>query len=296
MAGVALSSPVPVLSLGAPLLEGPVWLPEDAALWFVCIKTKRISRFDPKAGTVRHWSAPAQVGFLAPLEGSTRFIAGLQTGLALFDPTDGSFTPLVDPEPDLPTNRLNDATVDPEGRLWFGTMDDGEAAATGRFYRHDADGTVAVKGPIAITNGPAVCPAGRTLYHVDTLGGEIHACEIAADGSLGPSRLFAKIDPADGYPDGPVVDSEGALWIGLYNGGAARRYAPDGTLLETVRFPVSAITKLAFGGPELKTVYATTAAKHLDDAGRRAEPHAGDLFAFEVDVPGLPARRVKLPG
>lgn len=299
MTTVALSAPRPILSLGAPLLEGPIWLPaegaESGALWFVCIKSKRISRFDPISGDVRHWAAPEQVGFLAPVEGARLFVAGLQTGLALFDPEDGSFRPLADPEPHLPTNRLNDATVDAQGRLWFGTMDDGERAVTGQFYRHDSGGTVAVAGPVPITNGPAISPDGRTLYSVDTLRGKIHAADIAGDGTLGPARLFAKIDPRDGFPDGPVVDSEGAVWIGLYMGWAARRYAPDGTLLETVRFPVSAITKLAFGGPHLKTVYATTAAKHLDEAGRLAEPHAGDLFAFEVSVAGLPANRVRLP-
>lgn len=294
MSAVALTAPRPVLALGAPLLEGPVWLPEDGALWFVCIKSRRISRFDPADGSARHWAAPEQVGFLAPVEGDRRFVAGLQSGLSLFDPADGSFNPLHDPEPHMPGNRLNDATVDGHGRLWFGTMDDGEAAPTGRFYRHDSGGTQAVKGPVPITNGPAVSPDGRTLYHVDTLGREIHASPIHDDGSLGESRLFARIEGADGNPDGPVVDSEGALWVGLYNGWAVRRYAPDGGVLETVRFPVSAITKIAFGGPDLKTAYATTAAKHLSAEARLAEPHAGDLFAFEVSVPGLPAGRLKL--
>ncbi|WP_033920871.1 SMP-30/gluconolactonase/LRE family protein [Sphingomonas sp. 37zxx] len=282
----ATCEPGSVWALGAPLLEGPVWVERDKALWFVDIKGRFVHRFDPASGYKRSWDAPAQIGFVLPMRGGG-FVAGLQTGLARFDPADGSFAPLIDPEPDLPGNRLNDATVDPAGRLWFGTMDDAEAAATGRIYRYDGKACVAATAPVSITNGPAISPDGRTLYHVDTLGGTIHACSLAADGTLTDTRLFAQIAPEDGYPDGPVCDAEGCVWIGLYNCWAARRYSPAGELLEAVRFPVSAITKLAFGGPDLRTVFATTAAKHLDAAAREREPQAGDLFSFTVDVPGV---------
>lgn len=286
MSGVATSEPRSVWALGAPLLEGPVWVARDQALWFVDIKGRFVHCYDPASGDRQSWDAPAQVGFVLPMRRGG-FVAGLQTGLARFDPADGSFAPLIDPEPDLPGNRLNDATIDAAGRLWFGTMDDAEAAATGRIYRYDGEECVAATAPVSITNGPAISPDGRTLYHVDTLGGTIHACSLAADGTLTDTRLFAQIDPADGYPDGPICDAEGCVWIGLYNGWGARRYSPAGELLETMRFPVSAITKLAFGGADLRTVFATTAAKHLDAAGRTTEPQAGDLFSFTVDVPGV---------
>lgn len=292
MSGVARTAPASVWPLGAALLEGPAWVPRDAALWCVDIKGRRIHRYDPAEAAGRSWTAPAQVGFCLPSDDG-RFVAGLQTGLARFDPADGSFTPLLDPEPDLPGNRLNDATVDPAGRLWFGSMDDAETAATGRIYRF-AGACAPMTPPVAITNGPAVSPDGRTLYHVDTLGGAIHACTLTAAGGLTDARVFARIEAGAGYPDGPVCDAEGCLWIGLYHGWAARRYSPAGELLETVRFPVGAVTKLAFGGPGLTTVFATTAAKHLDAAGRAREPHAGDLFAFEAAVPGLPSPAVAL--
>lgn len=281
-------------SLGAPLLEGPLWHAADQALWFVCIKTPAIYRLDPATGAQQSWTAPAQVGFVVPVAGERRMIAGLQTGLHLFDPSDGSFALLADPEPGLPGNRLNDAVVDPSGRLWFGSMDDAEAAPTGHFYCLDGSELRAVGGPVPITNGPAVSPDGRLLYHVDTLAGDIFVADIAADGTLGPSRLFAHVDAADGYPDGPTVDSRGRLWVGLYNGWGARCYAPDGRIDAWVPFPVSAITKIAFGGPDLRTAYATTAAKHLDAAGRAREPLAGNLFGFRVDVAGLASLAVRL--
>jgi xylono-1,5-lactonase len=286
--------PQSIWSLGAPLLEGPVWVEREAALWFVDIKSQKIHRYDPANGDKKSWDAPAQVGFCLPIAGDG-FVAGLQTGLARFDPADGSFTPLHDPEPALPGNRLNDGTVGPDGRLWFGTMDDGEAEPTGHIHRLDhGPRTVPVSPPVSITNGPALSPDGRTLYHVDTLGGLIHACTVDDTGALSDPRLFARIDNADGYPDGPTVDAEGCVWIGLYQGGAVRRYSPAGELLATVRFPVSAITKVAFGGADLKTLYATTAAKHLSPEARGAEPMAGNLFALPVDVPGVPGFEITI--
>lgn len=285
---VARSTPRPVWELGGRLLEGPVWDVARAALWFVDIKAQRIHRYDPASGAKASWAAPGQVGFCLPAADG-HLVAGLQRGLALFNPEDGSFSPLVDPEPSQPGNRLNDATVDAAGRLWFGTMDDAEIEPSGRIWRLDADGDCrAMTELVTITNGPAISPDGRTLYHVDTLGGEIHAATISPYGDLTDHRLFARIPEAEGYPDGPTVDAEGCLWIGLYNGHAARRYSSAGELLEVVEFPVSAVTKLAFGGKDLRTVYATSASKHLDEAGRAREPLAGALFSFEVDVPGLP--------
>jgi sugar lactone lactonase YvrE len=286
MSKVAISEPVSIWQLGAPLGEGPVWVERDQALWFVDIKGHQIHRYDPASGATRSWNAPGQVGFIHPQEGGG-FVAGLQTGLSHFDERDGSFTHICAPEPDLPTNRLNDATVDPQGRLWFGSMDDGESDITGAIYRLGSDGAcVAVSPHVAITNGPAVSPDGKTLYHVDTLVGVIFACDIADDGSLANRREFVRIPNAEGHPDGPTVDSEGCVWVGLYNGWGVRRYSPAGELLEEVKFPVSAITKIAFGGPDLKTVFATTANKHIAPGDLAKEPHAGDLFRFEVSVPG----------
>jgi D-xylonolactonase len=290
---VRLSDPVSVWELGGPLLEGPVWVERDSALWFTDIKRRKIYRYDPASGGKREWDAPDQVGFVLPVEGGG-FVAGLKTGLHRLDETDGSFAPICDPEPGHPGNRLNDGTVDPQGRLWFGTMDDDETAASGAIYRLGADGACVRESDLcSITNGPALSPDGRTLYHTDTGGGLIYACDVSADGRLSNRRLFASIPSEEGYPDGPVCDAEGCVWTGLYKGWGVRRYSPAGEILETIRFPVDAITKIAFGGPDLRTVYATTAAKHLAVSDFKAQPRAGDLFEFRVDVPGLPGVTIK---
>jgi len=277
-----------VWPLAAELGEGPVWVERDRALWFVDIKKQQIHRYDPASGARRSWDAPEQVGFILPAERGG-FVAGLQSGLYHFDDNSGAFDLIVKVDEDLPANRLNDGTVDPKGRIWFGTMDNQERDRSGAFYCF-ANGklTRTAIGNIAITNGPAVSPDGRILYVVDTLRGTIDAVDIDDDGTLGERRSYVRIDPSEGHPDGPTIDAEGCVWISLYAGWEARRYSPTGELIERVRFPVANITKIAFGGDDLRTVYATTARQLLSRENIAKQPEIGDLFEFTAEVPGVP--------
>src|SRR5215212_8196105 len=152
------TEPRSVWDVGAELGEGPVWVERDRALWFTDIKRQKIYRFDPATDERAEWGSPEQVGFVLPAEGGG-FVAGLQSGLYRFDPGNGEFELIVEVEPDIPTNRLNDGVVDPLGRLWFGTMDNGERDKSGAFYCFDGGvlKRTNVSG-IAITNGPAISP------------------------------------------------------------------------------------------------------------------------------------------
>ncbi|HEY8614780.1 SMP-30/gluconolactonase/LRE family protein [Phenylobacterium sp.] len=286
----ASSEPECVFAAECELGEGPVWRKDDDALWFVDIKGLRIHRYEAATGAAWSWPAPAQPGFLAPVAGGG-WIAGLKTGLHRFDPQTGGFELLAEVEDAGLGNRLNDGFVDAQGRLWFGSMHDAEAEPTGALYRLDGEGLKRCDAGYCITNGPAVSPDGRTLYHTDTLKRLIYAFDLSPAGELSHRRVFAQVD--EGYPDGPAVDAEGCVWTGLFAGWGARRYSPAGELLETVRFPVANVTKLAFGGDDLMTVYATTAWKGLSSAERDGQPFAGGLFRFEVSTPGLPQNEMR---
>lgn len=280
-----------VCPVGATLGEGPRWIAGDAALWFVDIKKRRVHRFHPASGELKSWDAPGQVSWILPMADGG-LLTGVQSGLHRFEPRTGTFEHLAEVETSLPGNRLNDATVGPDGRLWFSSMDDGEKEPSGHVYRADASGIARVAGAFPIINGPAVSPDGRTLYYNDSAGGVMYSGRIADDGRITDTRVFATIDPADGHPDGPTVDAEGCVWVALFGGWGVRRYAPDGTLMRFVRFPVANVTKVAFGGPGLRTIYATTAAKGLSDEERVAQPLAGHLFAFDAGVTGQVGHRV----
>lgn len=277
--------------LEATLGEGPVWHEASASLWFVDIKGQRVHRYTPAAGQSAarraSWEAPDQVTFLAPRADGT-FVAGLKSGLHVFDPVAGSFTLLHVVEPPHLDNRTNDGYVDAQGRVWFGTMHDGETVQSGALYCLDGGTVHRRDSGYCITNGPACSPDGRTLYHADTLQRVIWAFDLAVDGQLSRRREFVRISPDAGWPDGLCVDSAGRLWVGLWGGWGAQAYTPDGKPDVFVRLPCVNVTKVVFGGPGLRTMYFTTARKGLTAEALAAQPLAGSLFAARSEVPGLP--------
>ncbi len=280
--------------LAAELGEGPVWSAAEQALWFVDIKRCKLHRYDPASDETRSWTAPAQPGFLAPAAGGG-FVVGLKTGLTRFEPTTGVFTPFLAVEPDRPQNRLNDGIADQFGRLWFGSMDDGERQSSGRIFGWDKQhGLRCWADGIAITNGPVLSPDGNHFYFTDTLARTIFQCRVGPDGALGERRVFAQFTAADGYPDGSCVDAEGCLWVAFWGGWGLLRLSPTGERLEQIKLPVAQVTKAAFGGPDLRTLYVTSARKGLSAAALAEQPLAGGLFAIAVDVPGMTSGTVTL--
>ena len=123
------------------------------------------------------------------------------------------------------------------------------------------------------------------LYHVDTPRARVDVYEFdAAPGAIGARRAVIPIAAELGKPDGLTVDAEGGVWVALWSGGAVQRYSPDGEPADRVELPVSNVTDCCFGGPDLMTLYVTTAAR-----GAAHEPLAGALFACRPGVAGLPA-------
>jgi len=281
------TTPECIWDAGAHLGEGALWHPAQRMVYFVDIKDRRIHRCAPDGSARSRWDAPGQPGFVVPASDGG-LVCALEDGLYRFDAASSAFTAMRKVEDDLPGNRFNDGHVDAGGNLWFGSMDDAQGAPSGALYRLGSDGrlTQADTGYI-ITNGPAISPDGRTLYHTDTPLRRVYAFDLRPDGALANKRVFLQL-PEGSRPDGMAVDSEGIVWIALFGAGRIERYTAAGRLVGEVRFPCFNITKLAFGGDDLRTVYVTTAWKGLNAAQRAEQPLAGGLFAFRSDTPGQP--------
>lgn len=277
---------------GATLGEGVLWDAARQAVWFVDIKGRRIHRCAADGSDRRSWDAPGQVSFIVPARDGG-MVCSLEDGLYRFIEATGGFEPLAKVEADATGNRFNDGHVDAAGHLWFGSMDDAEEAPTGALYRYDGRHVTLADDGYVITNGPALSPDGATLYHTDTLKKEVYAFDRAADGSLSNKRLFVRI--ADGgHPDGMAVDAAGHVWVATFGGWRIDRFDAAGAKVGEVRFPCANVTKLAFGGDDLRTVYATTARKGLSEQELREQPLAGGLFTFRAETPGQPQHHLRI--
>lgn len=277
-----MGQPELIWDVQAELGEGPVWSARERCVWFVDIKGRKLHRYGVDDGSQRSWATPDQTGFALPAEDGS-LVCGVRGGLYRFEAATGAFD-LVEPvEQDRPQNRLNDGFVAPDGSLWFGSMDDSEQTVSGALYRYSHGVITRHDDDYGVTNGPVLSPDGRTLFHNDTLERKIYAFDHS-DGVLTNKRLFA--ETPDGYCDGPSMDAEGVLHVGLFNGWGVARFSPDGDRLGTIRFPVQTVTKACFGGDDLKTLFCTTA--WLGNADKRAaQPTLGGLYRVAVDTPGV---------
>jgi sugar lactone lactonase YvrE len=293
---MALNIPTRALiDVGSKLGEGVLWDAQRKVVWFVDIKQHRLWHYDPANGSNAMAEAPGQIGWALPAEGGL-LLCGLQDGLYTFDPETQVFEKLMDVPGEPAHNRLNDACTDPWGRVWFGSMDDNEEEASGRFYVFDK-GKIRAAGPdgISITNGPAVSPQGDRIYFTDTIAQKIMVADLSADG-VGEARPFVDTGALfpDAYPDGPIVDAEDHVWTGLYLGSRVARFSPDGKLVAEVEFNARDITKMCLGGEDFRTAYVTTATKNLEADQFAQFPDAGSLLTFDAPVAGFETTRVKL--
>ncbi|MCX4860527.1 SMP-30/gluconolactonase/LRE family protein [Streptomyces canus] len=264
----------------ATLGEGPTW--DGERLLWIDILGARLHTYDPVSGhrTVR--VLDQHIGAVKPRAGGG-LVLNLRDGVALLDPDD-SFRWLHH-EP-VPGRRANDAAVAPDGSLWAGTMRYDEAPGGGTLSRITADGTHrTVLDDVAVSNGTGWSPDGRLMYYIDSPTRRVDVFDHES-GRLTGRRPFVAIEDGAGFPDGLTVDADGCVWVALWDGGAVRRYTPDGSLDHVITLPTPRVTACAFGGPDLTDLYITTARVGL------AAPHpvAGSLLV----VPGA-GRGVQQP-
>lgn len=278
---------VPILDVRAELGEGTLWDPVAEVLWWVDIWGKEIHRTDPVTRRDEIFPTPEYVGAVGVRE-KGGLVVSLVSGFHFFDPATGIFTPIVDPESDLPDTRFNDGKPDRQGRFWSGTVFEHPPRKTefrGALYRLDADLSChrMVTG-IGSSNGLAFSPDSKTMYFADSMGGFVWAWDFDANtGDIDRRRIFIDFRDTGGCADGATVDVDGCYWTTLPESGKLSRYDPDGRLMRTIMMPTSIPTCCEFGGKDLDILYVTSARLR-----KLTDPLAGALFALDVGVKGLP--------
>jgi sugar lactone lactonase YvrE len=266
--------------------EGPVWDPRIGAIVWVDIPNRHVFTTDPLDGSTQRRELEVAVGVVLP-RASGGYVAALQDGFYTL-PAEGEPELIAPVEANDPATRMNDGEIDPQGRFWAGTMGWHAEPDQGALYRLDTDGTVTrmVEG-VTISNGLGWSPDGTTMYYVDTPTLRIDRFDFdPVSGDIANRREFVTVRTGGGRPDGLTVDSEGAVWVATWPGYGVHRYLPDGTLDAIIPLPVSNVSSIELGGPDLRDAYITTAWELLSEEEHAAQPLAGSLFHTRVEVAG----------
>ena len=272
--------------------EGPLWHPLRKQLFWFDITASRL--LTHQGDTPQQWEFPVMVSAAGWVDHDTLLIASARD-LALFNLKTGHSTPLLALEADSPGTRSNDGRADPMGGFWIGTMGlnaDPGAGAIYRFYRGELRKLYA---NITISNAICFAPDGKTAHFTDTVTRRVMRVALDATGwPKAQPEVFLDLTADPSGPDGAVVDASGVLWLAQWGAGRVSAFAPDGNLLRHVSFDAPHTSCPAFGGPDLTTLFCTTALQGMDDAARAAHPHAGKTFAAAGIATGQAEHRILL--
>lgn len=259
--------------------ENPLWDAREGRLYWTDIESGRLFRYEPASGAHECFYRDSQMigGFTFQADGSLLLFREQELGVLA---KDGSYR-RIPAAPDPGRARFNDVIADPEGRVFAGTI--GRSDDTGGLFRIDRDGQMVLlwRGT-GCANGMGFTPDLRALYWTCSTTRRIYLADYQREtGALSNRRVFYQAPDVEGTPDGMAVDVQGRVWTARWGGSALLCLSPDAQLVERIEFPVSAISAVAFGGPELDVLYVTSAGGKVGD-----EAEDGTLYRVPAAVPG----------
>jgi gluconolactonase len=249
------------LATGFVFTEGPLWHP-DGFYHFVDVRASVLYRLTPgRAHEIVRDKTGGGNGTTFDLHGRLVLCEGDNRRVTRTS-ADGRVEVLVDRFEGKRLNRPNDVVCKSDGSLYFTDpglrvpLPERELPHSG-IYRVFPDGKMAIVADFEYPNGLAFSPDERVLYVANTRWTQyIHRLELDASGHVVRRRIFADMssDESEGVPDGMKVDVEGRVYC--TGPGGTWVFAPDGTKLGVIRTP-EVPANLAFGGPDLRTLFFT---------------------------------------
>ncbi|HET9958866.1 MAG TPA: SMP-30/gluconolactonase/LRE family protein [Polyangiaceae bacterium] len=273
------NEPRPVANYHCEIGENPLWNPDDACLYWVDIATGRLFRARHADGAHEcFWQGDAIGGFTLQADGSLLLFEADR--IARLDLRTGQRRVLIEGiDPDMA--RFNDVIADPEGRVFAGTF--GNTQESGGVYRIDPDGSYRClwKGT-QIANGMGFTRDLKRFFWTCSTTARIFEFDYdRVTGELSNRRLLYQAQPSEGSPDGLTVDSEDTIWTARWGGHQVLRLDLQGRVVSRLELPVPKVSSVTFGGPQLDTLYITTAGG--DSSSTAAD---GTLYRWHAPVRG----------
>ena len=280
-------NPKVLWKLRCTLGEGTLWVKEHNSIYFTDIKKRKIYSFNIMTKKKNVYNVNKEIGFLAHIKGYF-FILGLQGELRIQNLKSKKISKSINIEPNIKLNRINDGKTDPAGNLWFGTMDNLERnIEKGSLYKLDKNLKLTkVDKNYRITNGPAFIDQ-YNFYHTDSPKKTIYKIKINKNNKIVNKRIFKKLSPEEGSPDGMTLDKNKNLWVAHFHGACVSVFNQKAKLIHRIQFPAKNITNCAFGGKNTKELFVSTATKGMNKADLRKFRYSGFFFSVKTNTRGV---------
>ncbi|KAJ8973403.1 hypothetical protein NQ317_006469 [Molorchus minor] len=248
--------------------EGPHWDEATQSLYFVDLFGKAIHKYVP--ATKKHTKAVIgtnHVTLIIPVKGEkNKFLISIGRELAVVT-WDGESEKVsntqklyeVDNKPETIDNRFNDGKCDSSGRLWAGTM--GAEPVNGQIKREKGslfsfqnNKCTTHLTKVGISNGLAWSNELNKFYYIDTHNEYVEEYDFdIKNGTICKSfGILYRVKHTNGKPiftpckhningflDGMAIDTDGNLWIAIFNGYRIIQIDPrtPETLLQSIPIP-----------------------------------------------------------
>lgn len=270
--------------------EGPLWHPERRSLFWFDITQQKLYERAPADDAATVWEFDEMVSAAGWVDRDTLLVAS-ETALSRFDLITGESRFVVGLESENPNTRSNDGRADPQGGFWIGTMGKNTEVGVGAIYRYYQGALRRLFPNITIPNAICFTPDGRTAYFTDTPSQIIKRVALNNDGwPAAKPEPHIDLRGTPYKPDGAVVDADGYLWNAQWGSHRVARYDPSGQFVEALSFDAAQISCPAFGGADLRALYATSARIDLDVVA----PFDGATFVSKTDGRGQREHQVRL--
>jgi sugar lactone lactonase YvrE len=273
--------------------EGPLWHPlRQELFWFDILGCRMLSRQGDKT---RDWPFDENVSAAGWIDRDTLLVAS-ETGLWRFGLQSGRRDRVASLETGTAETRSNDGRADPWGGFWIGTMGKQMQRGAGAIYRFAAGELRLLVPEVTVANAICFAPDRSCAYFTDTWSRRVMrwALDPAIGWPEGEATVFLDLRSEGLNPDGAVVDAAGNLWLAQWGAGRVAVYGPDGGFRRALAFPARQTSCPAFGGPDLTTLFCTSAREGIDATTLRSEPTNGMTFCALEAGRGQAEHQVRL--
>ncbi|ETX09575.1 hypothetical protein MUS1_06995 [Marinomonas ushuaiensis DSM 15871] len=275
-----------VLDAQAKLAECPRWDEHTQTLYFVDIDAFKLHAYNTQLKTLETRIFDEEIGCFS-LNEKGGFIAAFRTGVYTFADLHAPLQVYWLATYDKKTTRFNDGRCDAKGRFLAGTMYSPKDAFKGALHQFSQGQEKLIDQAAWTSNGLAFSPDNKIMYYSDTPNHVVYQFDYDLEsGTASNKRIFIEFPRGNGRPDGAAVDMEGNYWSALYQGQRVVKISPAGDILEEYPVPATYPTMVAFGGPDMSTLFITTCRSAQTEEELKEFPQAGGIFAITVNTKG----------